>query len=480
VAQSSGPGGSDKLTTGRLSGASGGAVAAGSAGALVLIISLWWAVPALRDFDLRTLAAVAGTVVGATLILTGAIASSLRGSAPREHVRTLARGLDSLAQGDLSTALPEAGAEGVWLTLIHGLGRAGHALRASLGIARAATRESAQRADDLTTQVSALHVAVQRMAEVSGSVAQQSAALADKGRAISTDLSTSALRVGELTETVRRETIAGERSREAARQTGHEISEASAALVELDTRSASATSELNQLTESVDQIREFVGLVRKMARQSKLLSLNAAMEAARAGEQGSGFSVVAAEVRRLARSSSEAADRTEDVLREMLSRFELVHRAAAEASSRAGGLREALARAGRGADQLVTQLAVGGNAVSIGDAAGATVNMMTAVVGQVAQLVNEAEALMHAARDARLAGGAQVARAQDLTAAAHTLARTCTRASAALAEYKLEPVGVASGRGDTRSGVTRTGAGKSGLRGSTPPAGSGIVQAPAF
>jgi methyl-accepting chemotaxis protein WspA len=73
------------------------------------------------------------------------------------------------------------------------------------------------------------------------------------------------------------------------------------------------------LSEKADNIGSVVTTITKIADQTNLLSLNAAIEAEKAGEYGIGFAVVASEIRRLADQTAVATWDIEQMVRDIQS-----------------------------------------------------------------------------------------------------------------------------------------------------------------
>lgn len=75
-----------------------------------------------------------------------------------------------------------------------------------------------------------------------------------------------------------------------------------------------------------------IEVIRKIADQTNLIGLNAAIEAARVGEHGRGFAVVAEEVRKLAQSSSVSTKNIRQTLDKVKSAVEQINAAVKEVS----------------------------------------------------------------------------------------------------------------------------------------------------
>lgn len=83
--------------------------------------------------------------------------------------------------------------------------------------------------------------------------------------------------------------------------------------------SAGITSKLGVMNEKAGNINAVVSTIGKVADQTNLLSLNAAIEAEKAGEYGRGFAVVATEIRRLADQTAASTGDIEQMVKEMVS-----------------------------------------------------------------------------------------------------------------------------------------------------------------
>jgi methyl-accepting chemotaxis protein WspA len=92
-----------------------------------------------------------------------------------------------------------------------------------------------------------------------------------------------------------------------------------AAMRNMEAASKSISGRLEAINEKAENITNVVTTITKVADQTNLLSLNAAIEAEKAGEYGRGFNVVAREIRRLADQTAVATLDIDQMVQEMQS-----------------------------------------------------------------------------------------------------------------------------------------------------------------
>jgi methyl-accepting chemotaxis protein WspA len=92
-----------------------------------------------------------------------------------------------------------------------------------------------------------------------------------------------------------------------------------ATMSQLADATSAISGKLGAISEKANNINSIVTTITKVADQTNLLSLNAAIEAEKAGEYGLGFAVVAREIRRLADQTAVATLDIEQMVKEMQS-----------------------------------------------------------------------------------------------------------------------------------------------------------------
>jgi flagellar hook-basal body complex protein FliE len=102
---------------------------------------------------------------------------------------------------------------------------------------------------------------------------------------------------------------------------GSDISQEIEKTIDLNLDTSNALNEANKNAKDTNEILEFI---QSISSQTNLLGLNAAIEASRSGNNGKGFSVIAQEIRKLSKSSSESVKKIDSMLKEISNSVELV------------------------------------------------------------------------------------------------------------------------------------------------------------
>ncbi len=211
--------------------------------------------------------------------------------------------------------------------------------------ARAAIRVS-EAAPNLNTLASETRADSDALASAAANIAGASEQMANT---IERELALNTQQIADFSSGVTRAVAESDRCGDAVQQQVSEIGE----------RVATLSTEVEALGTQTRNIAEIVRLIESIAQQTNLLALNAAIEAARAGEHGRGFSVVAEEVRGLARNTSEATERIQLIVDQVLAGMDAavdgvqqVRDRVNEGRRQVGDARDQLRTARDGMDQL--------------------------------------------------------------------------------------------------------------------------------
>lgn len=178
------------------------------------------------------------------------------------------------------------------------------------------------------------------VAHAGQSLAEGNRALADRTEQQAANLEQTAASVEELSSAVQNNAQTAQSADARAAQVRN-AADAGAQSMALAVKSVEA------IQQGARRMTEIIGVIDSIAFQTNILALNAAVEAARAGEQGRGFAVVAAEVRTLAKRSSDAAHEIRELIGTSVSQVEasagLIRSAGEGISAMAGGIRSVAA-----------------------------------------------------------------------------------------------------------------------------------------
>jgi methyl-accepting chemotaxis protein len=353
--------------------------------------------------------------------------------------RELAVAAEAVAAGDLSKQITDMGDEDE----IGRLARAISAMMLELRRLATALNESAAETGSMTVEITSsseeMAASAGQIAHTASDLSQQSAVMAET---IQTLAASSEHLVGvasKLDAGAHEGVERNARLRALALENRARLDDSSRSLATLSGDVEASAAAIEQLASASEEVRTFVTLVQKLARQSKLLALNAAMEAARAGEHGHGFAVVAEEVRRLAAMSSDAAERTERVVGEVLRGVAQSRTSSGRTVETVRTVRDATEQGSQSFGQIERAVAEADAwTASIENAVTATGSLVREMRGKLDSLAAGTDSFAAAMEQVAASSEEQSASTEEIAAAAGTLSGAAERLTQLVSNLRLE------------------------------------------
>ena len=325
-----------------------------------------------------------GWIVGVSLsaILAGALLSQIIGSRVGRAAHAVQTSMDAVAKGDL-TRTPVVEGKDELAQVAAGLAQVIQGLRSDIQAISQSAEGTASSATELaatTEQVNRTTEELRRSTEQERLAMERSSAALEEMNANIQHVKQSTLRAEELAV---RSQDAGHQGLKAVQDTG---------------------KAMEGIEESSSKVNRIIAVITDIARQTNLLSLNAAIEAAKAGAMGKGFAVVAEEVRKLAERSGTAAKEITALIQESTERVSLGADSVKEASrslerieghvrENAGQLKEiasAMEEQGRASEEVVQAMA---SATQMVERNASAATQLSATVQETVRTTDELAAL---------------------------------------------------------------------------------------